>query len=258
MTNEELVQEYQHGNEKAFELLVEQNKGIIKFMVKKWWSVVANGKASPTDLESECVLGLFFAVKSYKDADEKLFANYAFHRIQWHLYKIYHDSEKHNQNGEVVSLCSIDDPVPGTDDLTIGDTIADDYSIEDDISEKVTAETEGKKLWKAVDSLGGKYSDVIRKRYKHNESLETIADEYFLSAERIRQIEKQALKLLGKMQEVKRIADYYSPGCSAEYHGSLRKFKETGLSSVEFVVMKKLECESRLNKLNKELLTILS
>lgn len=257
MTNEELVTEYQNGNDKAFDELLASNRGIIHFMKNKWWSIVSGNKSTEFELESEVTMGFFLAAKHYSDDGGRTFSSYAFHRIQWHLCRTYRLIQKTTSNGEPVEMCSLDAPVPGADDMRIEDTIADETDIENDSIEKLLKESEYPKLLEAVNSLNDKQRNVIIKRFYQNKSLDIVADDLSVTRERIRQVEQNALKVLAKMDSVKKIAQNFSYGCSAEYKGSLRRFKETGLSSVEYVVMKKIACEERMKQLNSDLLNIL-
>lgn len=126
MTNEELVAEYQKGNEAAFNELLEQNIGIIHYMVNQWFQNVKNGKVTEKDLENECTFGFWLAVKSYKSDNDVPFGAYAFKRIKWHLCRTLITKSPKTATGEDVHVVSFDDTVPGTDNLTVGDTIEDE------------------------------------------------------------------------------------------------------------------------------------
>ena len=126
MTNEEFVEEYQKGNEAAFNELLERNKGIIYHMVNRWFQYVKAKKITDEELEAECIHGFWLAVKDFKIDSDVLFSTCAFNRIQWHLGKMLNYKTKKTSTGEAVQIVSFDDIVPGTDNLTYEDMIPDE------------------------------------------------------------------------------------------------------------------------------------
>jgi len=257
LTNEELVQMYQSGNMKAFDDLLANNEGIIHFMANKWFNIISTGITTIENLEAECTLGFFNAVRTYCPDKGATFSSYAFHRIQWHLCREFKLNKPKTDTGETVTICSIDDLVPGTENLTVGDTIADDCDLEEEVTAKVTCETEYPRIWDAVNELECQCRDVIYKRYKENKTLDHIASDLLLSGERIRQIEIRALKTLRNMQKVKDLAETFDYECRTAYHYGVQRFKDTGISSVESIVFRKLELEEKMQLIEAELNNIL-
>ena len=253
MTNEEFVTEYQNGNEEVFDDLLSNNTGIIHFMVYKWFNKIRAGQATKEELEAECILAFYYAAKSYKPDKGATFASYAFHRIQWHLCREFKLNKPKTDTGETVTITSLDAIIPGTEDLTVGDTIADDC----DLEEEVTAQVTYPKIWDAVNDLDCRSRDIIYKRYKNNMSLDSVASDFMITRERIRQIENRALKTLGKMQKVKDLAETFDYTCSTAYHYGVQRFKDTRISSVESIVFRKFELEEKMQLLEAELNNIL-
>ena len=185
------------------------------------------------------------------------FSSYAFSRIQWHLYKEFKFNKPKTVTDEEITICSIDETIPGTDDLLVGETIADDCDIEEEVTEKVTCETEYPKIWDAVNDLDCRSRDIIYKRYKDNQSLDAVASDLLLSMERIRQIENKALYTLRNMKKVKDLIDTFDYECNSAYHYGVQRFKDTFISSVESVVFRKLELEEKMQLIEAELNNIL-
>lgn len=125
VTNEELVAEYQNGNEKAFEELLNINKGIVGTMIKRWWNKVENGVLTRDELEAECTYAFLLSVMEYSPDRECTFASYAFNRINWWLMKNINKPIPKDSNGQSVSIVSISDVIPETDDATYADIIPD-------------------------------------------------------------------------------------------------------------------------------------
>lgn len=74
--NEELVSEYQKGDEKAFEELLTTNYAIIVSMIKRWF--VKDGAFSYDEIESDCVYGFFLAANEYSPDKGCSFLNLCF------------------------------------------------------------------------------------------------------------------------------------------------------------------------------------
>ena len=256
MTNEEYVTEYQNGNEEVFDDLLSNNTGIIHFMVHKWWNIVSTKKATKEDLEAECTLAFYYAAKSYNPGNAT-FASYAFHRIQWHLCRVFKLNKKKTASGEDVTIISLDSTVLGTDNLTVAETVADDCDLEEEVTAQVTCETEYPKIWDAVNDLDCRSRDIIYKRYKDNMTLDNVASDFMITRERIRQIENRALETLRNMQKVKYLAETFDYECNRAYRYGLQRFKDTGISSVESIVFKKFELEEKMQLLEAELNNIL-
>lgn len=253
MTNEEYVADYQSGNEEAFDSLLNENIGIIHDMVHKWWNIVSTKQATKEELEAECILGFYYATKSYNPEKGATFATHAFNKIHWHLCRVYKQVKKKTATGDDVTVISLDATVLGTDDLTVGETVADDCDIEEEVTEQVTCKTEYPKIWDAVNELDNQSRDVIYKRYKENKTLKNIASDFILSWERIRQIEIEALKTLRNMQKVKDLAETFDYECRTSYHYGMERFNNTRTSSVETVAFRHIELEEKMNSLEAEL-----
>ncbi|MCD8376155.1 MAG: sigma-70 family RNA polymerase sigma factor [Oscillospiraceae bacterium] len=137
---------------------------------------------------------------------------------------------------------STSDFVTGTDDITVESILADPVDLEEQVTEAVAQEQLAAQLWKIVDELGGKQSEVISERYRYSKTLEEIAEQMGLSYERIRQIEKKALEILHQKEKLQNIAECYGYlESSKAYKGGLRSFKEHGGSIVEYLALKNVE-----------------
>lgn len=130
------------------------------------------------------------------------------------------------------------------DNLTLGDTIADECDIESSVMDSVMCE----ELWKQVDTLHDNLKEVIVRRYKEEQQVKDIAEHFGVTTGRIHNLEKKALKRLHNLQAVQRIAEQYDYDCSLAYQSGLGRMKDGKGSNVEFLVLKRLEYEERLQK----------
>ncbi len=91
---------------------------------------------------------------------------------------------------------SLHQPVPGSEDLTFGDVIADTaMDAEELLADEDEQNWHVRILNDALERLDGREKDVVRRRYLSEEptTLASIAAAYGLTAERVRQIEAKAI-----------------------------------------------------------------
>lgn len=141
---------------------------------------------------------------------------------------------------------SMDDLIPGTDNLTIGESVADDFNLEDSVINSYEDDTTT--LWGFVGELDTRCQDVITSHYKGNMTLEGIAKEYGISRERVRQIERKGILYLKKKTEIQEMAGRYGYDCSIAYRGNFTRYKNNG-SSVEELAIKRMEIDRKFEEL---------
>lgn len=199
MTNEELVAEYQKGNKKAFEELLESNMGIIGTFLKKWWFKVESGSLTPDDLKQECQLAFFLSALEYRFDRECSFSSYAFNRIGWWLNKNLNKPVPVNSSGEEIKIVSITDPIPGTDGATYEDFIPDPDAEQQLqlVLDRLATKSLKERLLYFLDAVcSEREKDIITKRYGigcKQVNLSEIADQLNISISRVQQIEEKAL-----------------------------------------------------------------
>lgn len=157
------------------------------------------------------------------------------------------------KDAEMTSLASLDSPVTGqdADGLTVGDTIADPVDVESMVVEEIQAEQLKAEIWACVDSLEGRQSEVIRKRYQDNLTLREIGQVYGVSRDAIRQVESKALRQLRKPKYSNRLRPFMEEYIrSAAMVGvGARRFHETWESSTERVALRMVEHEKRYREI---------
>lgn len=140
---------------------------------------------------------------------------------------------------------STESPVPGTDNLTLGESLADDFDLEESVLDAVGVEQAKGIIWGAVADLGGQETDIIEGQYLKGESLEVIGQRLEISKARVYQIRKRAIYTLRNNRRLRETAEVYGYDSQVNYHGGLRRFNETGSSSTEYLAIKRIEHEER-------------
>lgn len=131
MTNEELVQLYQSGNEKALNKLIEQNEGIIYKLANKFYTEKTNS-IDIEDLQQEGFMGIIMAAEKYDFNNPKkaIFITYA---VFWIYQKMNRYVNQRNTNDEI----SLNVPAKSDGDKELMDYIEGvDYSFEN-VEEKI-------------------------------------------------------------------------------------------------------------------------
>ena len=117
------------------------------------------------------------------------------------------------------------------DTYTLQDAIADPADHFQEIDDQVDNKILKNAIWNEVDLLGADPADVIKRRFRDQETLQAIGDVYGVSKERVRKILNDALRKLRLSKKIRQYADEYS---AKAYSGTgLSAFLSSGSSSVE-------------------------
>ncbi len=294
MTNEELVQEIQAGNDVQNNMgfLYEKNKRLMLQFVFPFAKM-----AEIDDLMQEAYFGLVKAVEQFDISGELKFTSC----LKYHIYNSMRDylqtsrpiripahiiekvskyysvvNSYKDENGEKpsdeyiinklgitqrqykslqhtiqsFSTVSFDDAIPGNDDLTIGETLADDCDVAEEVIEDVTREKAKSDIWKCVDTLDEKSKELMYAVYKEGMTEIAYAKNKGVSYQAISGRMRSAYRLLKKMDKIKECAEVYGVNNPLLYRDTLSFFKNNGMSAVEYTTMKKIKYEEDLKKLN--------
>jgi len=93
--NEKLLREYQEGNKAIASIIVENNLGLINFVLNGFkWAFSENPNFENVfdrdDLFQEGVFGLYASLDTY-DPEKGAFSSYAIYHIRQAIYRFYYD-----------------------------------------------------------------------------------------------------------------------------------------------------------------------
>ncbi len=148
---------------------------------------------------------------------------------------------------------SLDAIMPGSENLSYADAVADDYNLEEAVTDEMVTDYYNKAIWKAVSELPEKEQDVIIKRFKENLSLQQTADSKNLSFQYVRQLQAQGIRLLRRKTSIQEAAMQYGYGCYQAYHFGVQKCKDTRSSSTEYLALKRVEMDEQLKNIAVEM-----
>ena len=186
MTNEELIQEYQNGNLGALDELLEQNKGLVGFAIRKYRGL-ANPSLGIEDLQQEAWIGFLRAVQKYNINQPVRFSSYA---VKAMVHAVIRAIDQDSQKLPVISL---DDEIPGTDGLTVQETIPDEQV------EQAFKEVESSLFQKEF--LNEIFEDSTTRNiftdfYLKSMTIKSISEKYKMSLEEVIQVKNGALGYL--------------------------------------------------------------
>ncbi|MFL0197987.1 sigma-70 family RNA polymerase sigma factor [Clostridium sp. WILCCON 0269] len=131
MTNEELVELYQSGDEQALNELMEKNTGMVRKLANKFYTEKTNS-IDIEDLQQEGFIGLITAARKY-DFDNAKRAKFITYAVYWIHQKMNMFIKSKNTNDEI----SINVPVGETKDTEFGDSIKDENNLYENVEDKI-------------------------------------------------------------------------------------------------------------------------
>lgn len=248
MTNEQLAELIgQGGNEELLPLLWEKMRKLYIQWSGKYYTAHKNRcelcGVSADDLRQEAYLSMLEAVKAYNSRPDEhkdsLFTSYCLYPFNNHAAELIGVRTTRERNEALnITHSSLDEPLDygdGDTSATIGDIIPDQEAEKPfrDIEQEDYCRTV-RELVAAVLDEKPREHDVIKRRYYDNETLSTIAADMGVSGERVRQLEKVALRRLRKSPEFMSFAEinFYR-------HVSFNHFCRTHKSAVEEIAEKR-------------------
>lgn len=143
-------------------------------------------------------------------------------------------------------IVSLDAPIKSDEELTLSDTISDDFSLEDDTVDKIFNEYQKRELWCIVERFtDAQQGQVIREYYREGKTLSQIARESNISVQQIKQHKEAGLRQLRMSKALKEIGEKFEIVEASAYRSGFNRFKEHGDSIVEHIALRRTELEQR-------------
>ena len=122
-----------------------------------------------------------------------------------------HQIDEIQRTLNVMSMCSLDAPVAAMEgeDTRLVDTIPDPDDVIEQSEDRIQREQLEQLVWKLTENvLTAREHAVLMKRFKHQKTLHQCAEELQRSPERIRQMEKSALRKLRKSKDASVLREF--------------------------------------------------
>ncbi|MDB1949200.1 sigma-70 family RNA polymerase sigma factor [Clostridium tertium] len=235
MSNEELVQLYQNGDNKALYELIENNTGMIKKIANKYNGI--NRELEFDDLFQNGVLGLMAAAKKYKfDIEKKAkFITYAVFYIDRYIHRsVNGGSSKDIGNNKLYSSCTSLNITTGEEGEAreLGEFIEDIEYGYDNIEEKLFIANLRKELENLMQTHNTlEQREILKFKYGWNGrpmTLNEIAEIFNITGNKVRVTESTALrKLRNSMWAKKNMREFAELGYIDKFY--LDIFRDWGV-----------------------------
>ena len=258
MTNEQLAELIgQGGNEELLPLLWEKMRKLYIQWSGKYYNAHKDRcelcGVSADDLRQEAYLSMLEAVKAYTNRPEEhkdsLFTSYCKFPFKNHANELIGMRTAHSRNEPLnCTHSSLDEPIDDSErekSATIADMLPDTEAQQPyrDIEQADYCRSVREAVAIALEEKPREL-EVIQRRYYNGEFLNTIAANVGLSVERVRQIEKAAIRKLRNSPEVRALAEI-----SCYRRVSLSSFRRTHVSAVEIIAEKREEKRQMVSKM---------
>lgn len=251
MTNEELLRQIRNGEGDDFTLSTLWAQVCHLFYIhsdglyRRHKDRAASFGVERDDCRQVCWFAFLDAIKAYNakpDIELKFSAFIKLH-VRRRVYELlgYRTSKREPLNDAV----SLDAPLPGSEDekITIGDTIADptaEVPFEEVDGSDTAAEVEG-----IVSALPEKQVAAVHSRFWQDKMLTEVGAELGLTPKQIHNRYREAIHKLRRDKRLQEIHHDYFASTTLTKHKGFQFFKENGMSSVEWHLIR---LEERLQR----------
>lgn len=141
-------------------------------------------------------------------------------------------------------MVSLDTPLTNDDNLSLCDTVQADYSLENDVIDKIYEEYSKSELWGIVERFTtDRENEIIKAYYAKNKSMLEIAKEQGMSFQNVRAIKEKGLLKLRKGRAKRALLEKLDVTEGDIYRTGLSKFRIYGDSTVEYIAIRRAELE---------------
>lgn len=243
MTNDELAERVQAGDNELLPLLWEHISKLVRLKINEYIASKADtcqhAGVTFDDLFSEGYIAFTEAISAYKPQQGYKFTSY----INYPLLNRCNEalglrtaSGKHSLLNHAVSL---DMPIGDEDSAELEDIVPDDQDNFLEADERIYNEGLHEELEKCLKELPEDEEKVIRLRYYNNATYEAIGHEIGSSRCNVRQAEQKAMRTLRRGKSMRRLKAYRDDIISTHaYKSSFERWKNSGYSSTEYTAFR--------------------
>lgn len=206
LTNEQLVELYQKGNEEALNKLLMANKGLLYKIAYKIKLLTMKDHIDVEDLIQEGYLALIINANTFDTTKGFMFTTYAFKGVYQRMYRfIYGASSREKGNTKLNDCVSLNTPIGENDDIELEDTLRDPEDLIPGVDKQLYIEKLHQDLLEAMKEVNTiQEIKVLKYRYFHNKTYEQIGKLLGVSRSRAGNVGARALRQLRKAKILKR------------------------------------------------------
>lgn len=248
MSNEEIAIKIQSGERDLVPELWNQVEKFVRLMAnRRLRHLPPSAGIEFDDLYDAGFLAVLDAVERFDPSQDTVFITLLTFTLRTAFAEAGGYRSRRQQRDPIHRAASLDEPVSGTEDLTVGDAVADDgaQAAFEDAEHRIYLEQLHSEMEGALAKLTAQQADILRRRYYNCETLQSIGTERHISPEAVRQEECRGLRYLRRPKIFRRLYRFAYP--EAEYRidqktnfyrrSGVSRFNSTGSSSVEEMVI---------------------
>lgn len=150
-----------------------------------------------------------------------------------------------------IGMSSLDVPIDDNGELSLAETIQSNEDLENEVIDKLQHEKMENEMWPLINAYVDELEYIVlREIFVNNQSLKFIADKYSLSYHKVRDIKARALRRLRTGKAKNALMEQYAfMDSSCLYRGGLSRFNHYCDSNVEYLAVKNIELEKKINKI---------
>ena len=150
-------------------------------------------------------------------------------------------------------VSSLDAPLADDDSLSLCDTVQADYSLENDVIDKIYEEHAKNVLWGIVERFTtDRENEIIKEYYAKNKSMPQIAKERGMTFQNVRTIKDKGLRKLRYGRAKRELLDKIEEVESGVYRSGKSNYKTNNFTSkVEYIAIRRAELEHELERCKK-------
>lgn len=251
----ELINEYRNGNKDSLTELVELCEPLVIRMSRKYYGLAMIKNIPIEDLKQECYIGLLGAASHFPvDKPDNSFISFAFSSMNYQMLMYIRENSNRIVKSDLskgsIETESMDKELSSFNQL-------EDVSQEDEFSAieiDIDREYQRQEIDRMLNDILSKDSNVelLKDMYGLNGqglSLNGICQKYGITMKDL--IFRERLMVL-KIRNSPKLENYIENldyNCSVAYKYGLQRFKDTGMSSTEFLALKHLKAEQDNSRL---------
>lgn len=248
MTNEELCRLIAQGHEEKILTLWEQTDKLFYMFARRMYNHYFDRAVSRGVELNDCFQVCWFAfldtMASYnkKAERDRKFTSFAYLHVKRHIYILL--GLRTSKREPLDYAMSLDAPLSTEDEnLSVIDTIADTEA--EKPFEKMECSDMEEKILERIATLPKKQATAVRERFWKDKTLSEIAKELGITPKQMHNQYKDAIRKLRRDQKLQEIHREFYVSRSFTKHTGYQFFKETGMSSVEWNILRLEELLAR-------------
>lgn len=243
MTNEQLAELIQEGNDELKPVLWERVKKLLYMFSGRYYSRFTEycDRCGVTewDLKQQAYSAYEISLKGYisERGSFSTYLTFGFKKVLRELFK----SKDPLNSAESIDR-SIDEDNENSGSVV--ELVSDQNAVE--AFENIENEDVGRIVRTAVNGLPEREQATIRAIYFENKKNKEVAEIYGVTSQAVAEYSKRALMMLRRNKEIRRLSDELGYGSQLTYRNTLGSYKHFGISGVERVAIERADIESRL------------